>query len=71
MAEAAFFLCSYEFAIKSENSPWCDLLDESDAQVRMSGGKLNTSIFSGPMNGIKIQIVIRYVSSITYYCLFY
>lgn len=33
MAEAAFFLCSYEFAIKSENSPWCDLLDESDAQV--------------------------------------
>ncbi|XP_043109395.1 multiple inositol polyphosphate phosphatase 1b isoform X2 [Puntigrus tetrazona] len=33
MAEAAFFLCSYEFAIKSENSPWCDLLDTSDAQV--------------------------------------
>ncbi|XP_051969026.1 multiple inositol polyphosphate phosphatase 1b [Xyrauchen texanus] len=33
MAEAAFFLCSYEFAIKSENSPWCNLLDESDAQV--------------------------------------
>ncbi len=47
MAEAAFFLCSYEFAIKSENSPWCDLLDESDAQVRMSGWKLNASIFSG------------------------
>lgn len=35
MAEAVFFLCSYEFAIKSENSPWCDLLDESDAQVRI------------------------------------
>ncbi|NP_957394.1 multiple inositol polyphosphate phosphatase 1b precursor [Danio rerio] len=33
MAEAAFFLCSYEFAIKSEYSPWCELLDESDAQV--------------------------------------
>lgn len=38
MAEAVFFLCSYEFAIKSENSPWCDLLDESDAQVRMLVG---------------------------------
>ncbi|GAA6092235.1 multiple inositol polyphosphate phosphatase 1b [Tachysurus ichikawai] len=33
LAEAAFFLCSYEFAIKSRNSPWCNLLDESDAQV--------------------------------------
>ncbi|KAB5555449.1 hypothetical protein PHYPO_G00034370 [Pangasianodon hypophthalmus] len=33
LAEAAFFLCSYEFAIKSKNSPWCKLLDELDAQV--------------------------------------
>ena len=31
LVEAAFFLCSYEFAIKSENSPWCNLLDEVDA----------------------------------------
>ncbi|XP_066521443.1 multiple inositol polyphosphate phosphatase 1b [Hoplias malabaricus] len=33
LAEAAFFLCSYEFAIKSENSPWCNLLDKMDAEV--------------------------------------
>ncbi|XP_048843450.1 multiple inositol polyphosphate phosphatase 1b [Brienomyrus brachyistius] len=33
MAEAAFFLCAYELAIKSENSAWCNLFDESDAQV--------------------------------------
>lgn len=31
--EAAFFLCSYEFAIKSLNSAWCNLFDETDAQV--------------------------------------
>ncbi|KPP77357.1 multiple inositol polyphosphate phosphatase 1-like [Scleropages formosus] len=31
--EAAFFLCAYEFAIKSENSPWCELIDETDALV--------------------------------------
>ncbi|XP_028824515.1 multiple inositol polyphosphate phosphatase 1b [Denticeps clupeoides] len=33
LAEAAFFLCSYEFSIKSLNSPWCNLVDEADAQV--------------------------------------
>ncbi|XP_029030768.1 multiple inositol polyphosphate phosphatase 1a [Betta splendens] len=33
MAEAAFHLCAYEFAIKTVNSPWCQLLDEVDAQV--------------------------------------
>ncbi|XP_055083347.1 multiple inositol polyphosphate phosphatase 1-like [Periophthalmus magnuspinnatus] len=33
MAEAAFFLCSYEFAIKNRNSPWCQLFDEDDAKV--------------------------------------
>ncbi|XP_067093175.1 multiple inositol polyphosphate phosphatase 1-like [Osmerus mordax] len=33
MAEAAFYLCAYEFAIKTENSPWCQLFDEVDAQV--------------------------------------
>ncbi|KAI5103173.1 multiple inositol polyphosphate phosphatase 1 precursor, partial [Silurus meridionalis] len=33
LVEAAFFLCSYEFAIKSKNSPWCNLLDEVDARV--------------------------------------
>ncbi|XP_055032701.2 multiple inositol polyphosphate phosphatase 1b isoform X2 [Misgurnus anguillicaudatus] len=33
MAEASYFLCAYEFAIKSEISPWCNLLDKSDAQV--------------------------------------
>lgn len=33
MTEAAFYLCAYEFAIKTENSPWCQLFDEVDAQV--------------------------------------
>ncbi|XP_024242219.1 multiple inositol polyphosphate phosphatase 1 isoform X1 [Oncorhynchus tshawytscha] len=33
LVEAAFFLCSYEFAIKSLNSAWCNLFDETDAQV--------------------------------------
>uniref|UniRef100_A0AAX7T4Y4 Multiple inositol polyphosphate phosphatase 1 n=1 Tax=Astatotilapia calliptera TaxID=8154 RepID=A0AAX7T4Y4_ASTCA len=33
MAEAAFYLCAYEFAIKTVNSPWCRLYDEVDAQV--------------------------------------
>lgn len=36
MAEAAFYLCAYEFAIKTVNSPWCRLFDEVDAQVRAS-----------------------------------
>ncbi|KAM6951070.1 multiple inositol polyphosphate phosphatase 1b [Aplochiton taeniatus] len=33
LVEAAYFLCSYEFAIKSLHSPWCNLFDETDAQV--------------------------------------
>nr|XP_046258383.1 multiple inositol polyphosphate phosphatase 1-like [Scatophagus argus] len=33
MAEAAFYLCAYEFAIKTVNSPWCQLFDVVDAQV--------------------------------------
>ncbi|XP_062287090.1 multiple inositol polyphosphate phosphatase 1-like [Scomber scombrus] len=33
MAEAAFYLCAYEFAIKTVNSPWCQLFDEEDARV--------------------------------------
>lgn len=32
-AEAAFYFCAYEFAIKSINSPWCKLFDETDAKV--------------------------------------
>lgn len=36
MAEAAFYLCAYELAIKTVNSPWCRLLDEVDAQVHTS-----------------------------------
>ncbi|XP_014010117.1 multiple inositol polyphosphate phosphatase 1 isoform X3 [Salmo salar] len=31
MAEAAFYLCAYELAIKTINSPWCQLFDEADA----------------------------------------
>ncbi|XP_054885884.1 multiple inositol polyphosphate phosphatase 1-like [Poeciliopsis prolifica] len=33
MVEAAFYLCAYEFAIKTANSPWCRLFDEVDGQV--------------------------------------
>ncbi|XP_019132793.2 multiple inositol polyphosphate phosphatase 1a [Larimichthys crocea] len=33
MAEAAFYLCAYEFAINTVNSPWCRLFDEVDGQV--------------------------------------
>lgn len=33
LVEAAFFLCSYELAIKSLHSPWCFLFDERDAKV--------------------------------------
>ncbi|KAJ8366141.1 hypothetical protein SKAU_G00149720 [Synaphobranchus kaupii] len=33
LVEAAFYLCSYEFSIKSVNSPWCNLFDEVDAKV--------------------------------------
>uniref|UniRef100_A0A672J4S0 Multiple inositol-polyphosphate phosphatase 1a n=1 Tax=Salarias fasciatus TaxID=181472 RepID=A0A672J4S0_SALFA len=32
-AEAAFYFCAYEFAIKAVNSPWCQLFDEDDAKV--------------------------------------
>ncbi|KAM4591943.1 multiple inositol polyphosphate phosphatase 1-like [Odontesthes bonariensis] len=33
MADSAFNLCAYEFAIKAVNSPWCQLFDEDDAKV--------------------------------------
>ncbi|KAK1905254.1 Multiple inositol polyphosphate phosphatase 1 [Dissostichus eleginoides] len=33
MADAAFYLCAYEFTIKAVNSPWCQLFDEEDAKV--------------------------------------
>ncbi|XP_036392752.1 multiple inositol polyphosphate phosphatase 1b [Megalops cyprinoides] len=33
LVEAAFYLCSYEFAIKNVSSPWCNLFDEMDAKV--------------------------------------
>ncbi|KAJ8013995.1 hypothetical protein DPEC_G00035630 [Dallia pectoralis] len=33
MAQASFYLCAYEFAIKTINSPWCQLLDTEDALV--------------------------------------
>ncbi|XP_035262811.1 multiple inositol polyphosphate phosphatase 1b [Anguilla anguilla] len=33
LVEAAFYLCSYEFSIKSVNSPWCNLFNEVDAKV--------------------------------------
>uniref|UniRef100_A0A668T589 Multiple inositol polyphosphate phosphatase 1 n=1 Tax=Oreochromis aureus TaxID=47969 RepID=A0A668T589_OREAU len=33
VAEAAFYLCAYEFAIRSVKSPWCELFDDDDAKV--------------------------------------
>ncbi|KAM4624303.1 multiple inositol polyphosphate phosphatase 1b [Polymixia lowei] len=33
LVEAAFFLCSYEFSIRSLHSPWCHLFDDSSAKV--------------------------------------
>lgn len=35
MTEAAFYMCAYEFAIRTVNSPWCQLLDEDDAKVKV------------------------------------
>lgn len=40
LVEAAFFLCSYELAIKSVHSPWCFLFDESDAKVGRTDTRL-------------------------------
>uniref|UniRef100_A0A3B5JZR2 Multiple inositol-polyphosphate phosphatase 1a n=1 Tax=Takifugu rubripes TaxID=31033 RepID=A0A3B5JZR2_TAKRU len=33
MAETAFYFCAYEFTIRTENSPWCQLFDEEGAKV--------------------------------------
>ncbi|XP_029465663.1 multiple inositol polyphosphate phosphatase 1 [Rhinatrema bivittatum] len=33
LIQVAFFTCSFELAIKSENSPWCSLFDEENSQV--------------------------------------
>ncbi|XP_036449035.1 multiple inositol polyphosphate phosphatase 1-like [Colossoma macropomum] len=38
--EAAFYLCAYEFTIRGVTSPWCQLFDESDAQVVEYSGDL-------------------------------
>ncbi|XP_030642086.1 multiple inositol polyphosphate phosphatase 1a [Chanos chanos] len=40
MVEAAFYLCSYEFSIKGESSPWCQLFDEVDAKTIEYAGDL-------------------------------
>lgn len=40
LVEAAFFLCSYELAIKSLHSPWCQLFTLQDAQVLEYKGDL-------------------------------
>lgn len=40
LVEAAFFLCSYELAIKSVYSPWCQLFTLQDAQVLEYKGDL-------------------------------
>ncbi|XP_054622938.1 multiple inositol polyphosphate phosphatase 1b [Dunckerocampus dactyliophorus] len=41
LLEAAFFLCSYELAIKSAHSPWCLLFDQADAEVLEYKSDLN------------------------------
>ncbi|XP_061647041.1 multiple inositol polyphosphate phosphatase 1-like isoform X1 [Phyllopteryx taeniolatus] len=33
MADAVMNFCAYDLAIKNVNSPWCECLDEADAQV--------------------------------------
>uniref|UniRef100_H3CT73 Multiple inositol-polyphosphate phosphatase 1a n=2 Tax=Tetraodon nigroviridis TaxID=99883 RepID=H3CT73_TETNG len=40
MAEAAFYLCAYEFTIRTVNSPWCHLIDEESAKVMEYAGDL-------------------------------
>ncbi|MBN3302744.1 PAPS2 synthase, partial [Amia calva] len=41
LIEAAFHLCSYEFAIKKVNSPWCNLFDLEDAKDRNDARKIH------------------------------
>ncbi|XP_030058941.1 multiple inositol polyphosphate phosphatase 1 [Microcaecilia unicolor] len=33
LIQVAFFTCSFELAIKNENSPWCSLFEEEDGKV--------------------------------------
>nr|XP_033799713.1 multiple inositol polyphosphate phosphatase 1 isoform X2 [Geotrypetes seraphini]XP_033799714.1 multiple inositol polyphosphate phosphatase 1 isoform X2 [Geotrypetes seraphini] len=33
LIQVAFFTCSFELAIKNENSPWCSLFEEEDSKV--------------------------------------
>ncbi|KAJ0060574.1 hypothetical protein NL108_016031, partial [Boleophthalmus pectinirostris] len=40
LVEAAFFICSYELAIKSLYSPWCRLFTKEDAKVLEYKGDL-------------------------------
>lgn len=49
MVESAFYLCAYELAIKTVNSPWCQLLDEVDAQVHTS--------FAVPIDGWAVWLL--------------
>lgn len=38
--ETAFYLCAYEFTIRSMNTPWCRLFDDADGQVLEYSGDL-------------------------------
>lgn len=37
MVEAVFYLCAYKFAIRTVNSLWCYLIDESAMGGTLSG----------------------------------
>lgn len=54
LIEAAFYFCAYEFAIKSVNSPWCQVFDEDDAKVGAIGHQLCTSCKHTTLEGPQI-----------------
>lgn len=54
LTEAAFYFCAYEFAIKSVNSPWCQVFDEDDAKVGIIGHHLCTSCKHATLEGPQI-----------------
>lgn len=54
LTEAAFYFCAYEFAIKSVNSPWCQVFDEDDAKVGAIGHQLCTSCEHATLEGPQI-----------------
>lgn len=54
MPEAAFYMCAYEFAIKTINSPWCQLFDEDDAKVKELQWSTVQSVLQGQAGSTEI-----------------